>query len=63
MKYPSAYFNFTYYVIEPALITQQNDAARSDLNDKPVGEVYMPSHRMSKHVQRCQRLTAGYSLR
>ena len=54
MKYPSAYFNFTCYVIEPALITQQNDAARSDLNDKSVGEVDVPSGRMSAHVERGQ---------
>ncbi len=54
MKYPSAYFNFTYYVIESALIMQQNDAARSDLNDKPVGEVDIPSDRTSAHVERYQ---------
>ncbi len=54
MKYPSAYFNFTCYLIEPALITQQNDAARSDLNDKPVGEVDIPSGRTSAHVERYQ---------
>lgn len=56
MKYPSAYFNFTCYLIEPALITQQNDAARSDLNDKPVGEVDVLSDRMYAHVERGQQV-------
>ncbi len=63
MNYPPAYFNFSYYLIESVVITPQNDAARSEFNDKPIGEVDAPSDRMPVHVERRQRLTACYSLR